>query len=317
MSGNFERMKAVRLFAAELKATTVDIPKKGGDQYESQFYLTQTGAKAARVMVVGTATEIEDIGTDNNFYRMRVSDPTGVHFVTAGQYQPEAARVMQELIKKLPAFVAVIGKVSLYNNGENTTLVSIRAEQVSIVDENIRDTWLLETAKATLDRLSALKDNPVLEQEVAAAYPTGENYKEIVRKVITEMKSTPVGGASQSGAIQAPAAAVTATATATTMAAVTATAAKATEALAPGTPPVQKQAAPADPSEEDLKKFIEQKLISMNNGGKGVKIGHLAQQGKGAGISSIKLEELIDALKHEGRIYEPRNGVLMPTEGGK
>jgi len=303
MAGNFERMKAARLFAAELKATTVEVPKKGGDQYESQLYLTQTGAKAARVMVVGTATEIEDIGTDNNFYRMRVSDPTGVHFVTAGQYQPEAAKVMQELIQSLPAFVAVIGKVSLYNNGENTTLVSIRAEQVSIVDENIRDTWLLETAKATLDRLSALKANPVLEQEVAAAYPTRENYKELVKKVITEMKSTPIGGASQPGATQTPA--------------TTAPVAKAPEAPAPATPPVQKQAAPADPSEEDLKKFIEQKLISMNNGGKGVKIGHLAQQGKGAGISSIKLEELIDALKHEGRIYEPRNGILMPTEGGK
>ncbi len=292
MAGNFERMKAARLFAAELKTTTIEVPKKGGDQYESQLYLTQTGAKAARVMIVGTATEIEDIGTDNNFYRMRVSDPTGVHFVTAGQYQPEAAKVMQELIQRLPVFVAVIGKVSLYNNGENTTLVSIRAEQVSIVDENIRDTWLLETAKSTLDRLSALKANPVLEQEVAAAYPTRENYKEIVKKVITEMKSTPLGGASQPAATQAPAAPVAAA-------------------------PVQKQTAPADPSEEDLKKFIEQKLISMNNGGKGVKIGHLAQQGKGAGISSIKLEELIDALKHEGRIYEPKNGVLMPTEGGK
>lgn len=303
IAGNFERMKAARLFAAELKATTVEVPKKGGDQYESQLYLTQTGAKAARVMVVGTATEIEDIGTDNNFYRMRVSDPTGVHFVTAGQYQPEAAKVMQELMQSLPVFVAVIGKVSLYNNGENTTLVSIRAEQISIVDENIRDTWLLETAKATLDRLSALKANPILEQEVAAAYPTRENYKELVKKVITEMKSTPVVGASQPGATQAPAA--------------TAPVAATPEALAPATPPVQKQVAQADPSEEDLKKFIEQKLISMNNGGKGVKIGHLAQQGKSAGISSIKLEELIDALKHEGRIYEPKNGILMPTEGGK
>lgn len=303
MAGNFERMKAARLFAAELKATTVEVPKKGGDQYESQLYLTQTGAKAARVMIVGTATEIEDIGTDNNFYRMRVSDPTGVHFVTAGQYQPEAAKVMQELIERLPAFVAVIGKVSLYNNGENTTLVSIRAEQVSIVDENIRDTWLLETAKATIDRLSVLKANTALEQEVAAAYPTRENYKELVKKVITEMKSTPVGGASQPAATQAPA--------------VTAPVTTAPEAPAPATPPVQKQASPADPSEEDLKKFIEQKLISMNNGGKGVKIGHLAHQSKGAGISSIKLEELIDALKHEGRIYEPKNGILMPTEGGK
>ncbi|HZM14185.1 MAG TPA: hypothetical protein VFB86_08410 [Bacteroidales bacterium] len=117
------------------------------------------------------------------------------------------------------------------------------------------------------------------------------------------MKSTPVGGASQPGVTQIPAAA--------------APVAKAPEAPVPATPPVQKQVAQADPSEEDLKKFIEQKLISMNNGGKGVKIGHLAQQGKGAGISSMKLEELIDALKHEGRIYEPKNGILMPTEGGK
>src|SRR5450759_149852 len=113
---------------------------------------------------------------------------------------------MQELIQSLPVFVAVIGKVSLYNNGENTTLVSIRAEQISIVDENIRDTWLLETAKATLDRLSALKANPILEQEVAAAYPTRENYKELVKKVITEMKSTPVVGASQPAGTQASAA---------------------------------------------------------------------------------------------------------------
>ncbi|MCE8428901.1 MAG: hypothetical protein J5U19_10985 [Candidatus Methanoperedens sp.] len=117
------------------------------------------------------------------------------------------------------------------------------------------------------------------------------------------MKNTPLEGASQPVATQAPAA--------------KAPVATAPEALAPATPPVQKQAAPADPSEEELKKFIEQKLISMNNGGKGIKIGHLAQQGKGAGISSIKLVELIDALKHEGRIYEPKNGILMPTEGGK
>ena len=55
MAGNFERMKAARLFAAELKTTTIEVPKKGGDQYESQLYLTQTGAKAARVMPVSSS----------------------------------------------------------------------------------------------------------------------------------------------------------------------------------------------------------------------------------------------------------------------
>ena len=290
MAGNFERMKAARLFAAELKATTVEVPKKGGDQYESQLYLTQTGAKAARVMVVGTATEIEDIGTDNNFYRMRVSDPTGVHFVTAGQYQPEAAKVMQELIERLPAFVAVIGKVSLYNNGENTTLVSIRAEQVAIVDENVRDTWLLETAKVTLDRLCALKANPVLEQEVAAAYPTRENYKEIVKKVMLSMKSdvgspiptstpapTPLGA-------QMPAAKIP-------------------------------DAAPSDEpmSDEDMKNFVEQQIITRNTKGQGVKIEALGNPCKGAGMKLTQLETAIQGLMNEGRIYEPKLGLVMPT----
>jgi RPA family protein len=285
MAGNFERMKAARLFAAELKATTVEVPKKGGDQYESQLYLTQTGAKAARVMVVGTATEIEDIGTDNNFYRMRVSDPTGVHFVTAGQYQPEAAKVMQELIQKLPAFVAVIGKVSLYNNGENTTLVSIRAEQVAIVDENVRDTWLLETAKATLDRLSALKANPELEQEVDSAYPTRENYKEIVKKVILSMKSDV--GSSLPTSTPPPA------------------------ALTANIP----DASPSDKpmSEEDMRNFVEQQIITRNTKGQGVKIEALGNPCKGAGIKLIQLETAIQGLMNEGRIYEPKLGVVMPT----
>jgi RPA family protein len=167
----FERMKAMRLFAAELRATTIEVQKKGGDQYESQLYLTQTGLKASRVMIVGTATEIEDIGTDGSFYRMRVSDPTGVFFVTAGQYQPEAAQVMQALIGKLPAFVTVVGKASLYTPKEGTVLTSIRAEKVVIADENIRNTWLVETAKSTLDRLTALKTNTALGLEVDTAYP--------------------------------------------------------------------------------------------------------------------------------------------------
>jgi RPA family protein len=194
----FERMKAMRLFAAELKATNIEVQKKGGDQYESQLYLTQTGLKASRVMIVGTATEIEDIGTDGSFYRMRVSDPTGVFFVTAGQYQPEAASFMQGLIGKLPAFVTVIGKASLYTPKEGTVLTSIRAEKVVIADENIRNTWLVETAKATLDRLAVLKTNTALGLEVDTAYPNKEDYKQIVKTVLLSMKSEVVSPASSS-----------------------------------------------------------------------------------------------------------------------
>ena len=286
MAGNFERLKAARLFAAEIKNTTIQVPKKGSDQYETQLYLTPTGAKTARIMFVGTATEIEDIGTDSSFFRMRVSDPTGVAFVTAGQYQPEAARLIQELMNKVPAFVAVIGKLSLYTN-EGTTLVSIRAEQIAIVDENVRNTWLLETAKATFDRIAALKASSDLEQEVAAAYPTKEDYKELVKKILLDMKNAPAVAMNP-----------------------------------PAAPPAQKPASMEKPlasdpetpvSEEDMKSFVEQQIITRNTKGQGVKIEALGNQCKGAGMKLSQLETAIQGLMNEGRIYEPKLGVVMPT----
>jgi len=295
MAGNmaFERMKAMRLFAAELRATTIEVQKKGGDQYESQLYLTQTGLKASRVMIVGTATEIEDIGTDGSFYRMRVSDPTGVFFVTAGQYQPEAASFMQGLIGKLPAFVTVIGKASLYTPKEGTVLTSIRAEKVVLADENIRNTWLVETAKATLDRLAALKTNTALGLEVDTAYPDKEDYKQIVKTVLLSMKSD-VGSPSSSSSVPP----------------------VSSPAAAPPSPLETKSAAkvPSDGpmSLEDMKNFVEQKIIATNKG-KGVKLETLGNPCKSAGMTLMQLEAALKGLMDEGRIYEPKVGLVTAS----
>ena len=294
MAGNiFERMKAGRLFAAELKATTIEVQKKGGDQYESQLYLTQTGLKASRVMIVGTATEIEDIGTDGSFYRMRVSDPTGVFFVTAGQYQPEATSFMQGLIGKLPAFVTVVGKASLYTPKEGTVLTSIRAEKVVLADENIRNTWLVETAKATLDRLAALKTNTALGLEVDTAYPDKEDYKQIVKTVLLSMKSDVSSPVSSSS-------------------------------VPPSSPPVVASSphseakpgtkAPSDGpmSLEDMKNFVEQKIIATNKG-KGVKLETLGNPCKSAGMTLMQFEAALKGLMDEGRIYEPKVGLVTAS----
>ncbi len=295
MAGNmaFERMKAMRLFAAELRATTIEVQKKGGDQYESQLYLTQTGLKVSRVMIVGTATEIEDIGTDGSFYRMRVSDPTGVFFVTAGQYQPEAASFMQELIGKLPAFVTVIGKASLYTPKEGTVLTSIRAEKVVLADENIRNTWLVETAKATLDRLTALKTNTALGLEVDTAYPDKEDYKHIVKTVLLSMKSDVVSPASSSSVPPV-----------------------SSQVVASSSPPEAKPAtkAPSDGpmSLEDMKNFVEQKIIATNKG-KGVKLETLGNPCKSAGMTLMQLEAALKGLMDEGRIYEPKVGLVTAS----
>lgn len=288
-----QRQAAIRLFAAEIRGTVFALAKHSDNQYEAQLYLSPTGAKVSRVFIVGTATEIEDVGNESSFFRMRVSDPTGVAFITAGQYQPEAAQVIQDLAGKLPAFVAVVGKLSVYTPEQGTPLTSIRAEDISLVDDVTRNIWLLETAKATLGRIKALKGDAALAQEVATAYPGAkEDYKDIVKKLLIDMKAAPAE-------MRVP--------------------------LPPAKPPIHE--APehqhadkkpiGDPGRpttfEEMVNFVEQKIISMNKG-KGVKLDSLGSPCKAAGISLIQLETAISQLMHEGRIYEPKPGTVLAAE---
>jgi RPA family protein len=77
----------------------------------------------------------------------------------AGSYQPEA---MQQLAKvDAPAFVAVIGKPSIYRKDEaSAPMVSVRVESINIVDKDTRDLWVLDTAARTLDRIEKFKTSP-------------------------------------------------------------------------------------------------------------------------------------------------------------
>jgi RPA family protein len=109
-SGNgsgFAREVAHRIFAAEFRESNLQA-KEGQDQYSPSYLITPTGAKCNRVFIVGTLTEKEDVGTDAEFWRGRIVDPTGAFFVNAGQYQPEAAQMLAKTTP--PEFIAVIGK---------------------------------------------------------------------------------------------------------------------------------------------------------------------------------------------------------------
>lgn len=150
----FEREPARRVFASELRECRYQF-KDGEDEKSPTFVLLPTGERCNRVFLVGTLTEKLRQGEQNIFYRGRVVDPTGTFFVMAGSYQPEA---MQQLAKiETPAFVAVIGKPSIYRKDEaSAPLVSVRIESINVVDKEIRDLWTLDTAARTLDRIEAL-----------------------------------------------------------------------------------------------------------------------------------------------------------------
>jgi len=155
MSG-FSREVAKRVFASELRNSNLALRAVDDqDKYAPQYILTPTGAKCNRIFLVGTLTERDDIGGDTEYWRGRVVDPTGSILIYAGQYQPEAAHVLAGI--ELPAFVAVVGKPSLYETEDGSVLISVRAESIQRVDEVTRDRWILDAARHTLDRVRALE----------------------------------------------------------------------------------------------------------------------------------------------------------------
>ncbi len=183
----FVREVAHRVFAAEFRESNLQA-KEGQDQYSPSYLITPTGAKCNRVFVVGTLTEKEDVGTDSEFWRGRIVDPTGAFFVTAGQYQPEAAQVLAKTTP--PEFIAVIGKPNTFTTKEGNMLTSIRAESLQLVDAATRDRWVVDTAKLTMARLEKLKgDNPDAVRAREHYSTDVESYKAMVAQALESVRA--------------------------------------------------------------------------------------------------------------------------------
>ena len=155
MSSIPTREVARRVFAREFNDASYTF-KESDDERAPNYLLLPTGERANRVFVVGTLTEKEDVGEDNEYWRGRVVDPTGTFFVYAGQYQPDAASMLRDL--EPPEYVAIVGKPRTYETDDGTVNVSVRPESITVVDAPIRDRWVVETAERTLDRVERFED---------------------------------------------------------------------------------------------------------------------------------------------------------------
>ena len=184
----FIREVAQRVFAQEFNESDLTF-KDAEEQYSPQYLLTPTGAKVNRLFIVGTLTEKEDIGTDAEYWRGRVSDPTGSFLVYAGQYQPEAAQVIVEC--ETPSFVAIVGKASTYTTGDGDVLTSVRPESIQVLDGETRDIWVLDTAKHTMDRINALKSTEPNSVKAKEHYnPDVNHYRAMVLQALKSLKET-------------------------------------------------------------------------------------------------------------------------------
>ncbi|MCL2141610.1 MAG: DNA-binding protein [Methanimicrococcus sp.] len=185
MPGHFREI-AVRLFAKELRNSDF-VYREDEEQYSPQYILTPTGARANRVLISGTMTEIENIGNGTDYYRARISDPTGTFVVYAGQYQPEAVQFLAAA--ETPSFVTVIGKVSSFKTDDKKVLLSIRPEYMQKTDTDTRDMWIFETAQKTYDRILKMESGNVestglskqdLENVLTHYKPNLKDYKSMV-----------------------------------------------------------------------------------------------------------------------------------------
>ena len=183
MAVSFYREVARRVFAQELKDSNL-VSKDESDQYAPQYVLTPTGTKVNRIFLVGTLIEKEDIGTDSEYWRGRVSDPTGSFTIYAGQYHPEAAQFLSNC--EMPIFVAVVGKTSTYTTDDGNILTSIRPESIEEVDEATRDLWTLDTAKQTLERIKEIEAEKDPNSKLAKEHYSTDTdyYRSMVKKAI-------------------------------------------------------------------------------------------------------------------------------------
>lgn len=151
----FEREPAKRVFAAELREATRTI-KDSADEKSPSYQLLPTGERCNRILIAGAITEKTRAGEQNITYRARVSDPTGMFYINASSYQPEAMLQLAKIDTENPSFVIVVGKPNAYTTPDGRVLISIRAEAVQVIDRETRAMWVVDTAKATLKRIEKM-----------------------------------------------------------------------------------------------------------------------------------------------------------------
>ncbi len=178
-----KREVAKRVFSFEFSRSTHQIQGDGVVKY----LLTPLGERLNRVFIVGVLLEKEEIGADTNFWRLRVSDPTGSFYATVGKFQPEALEIIGDL--NVPELVAIVGKPRVFE-GVSRKLISLRPENIAVVDLAVRDYWVLETARRTLERIEAMEKRENEDAKLAWQIynPDLNEYIEVVKKALMSVK---------------------------------------------------------------------------------------------------------------------------------
>jgi len=281
------REVAWRVFAAEFNSSSYEI--KGEGEKAPSYLISPLGAKINRIFVVGVLTDKENVGNGKEpVWRARITDPTGTFYLTAGQYQPEAAMALAKM--EPPCFVAVVGKFRTYSPEEGKLYVSIRPERIGKVEAGARDGWVLETCKATLDRISAMEEalklgEPTVEKlmQIGFSQPLAEGTVHSMQHYHIDDLSRYKGMVTDALKFLLP-----------------------EYQTGPETPAEASVPEEVEVEEDDVdKEALVLSLIESLDSGKGAAWDEVVQRAKAQGIEREELDSIANSLLDKGFVYEP------------
>lgn len=139
---------AVRLFAGEFNQSTLTVP--GEDEKSAAWVVTPSGGYCRQVFLAGALVEVQEQG---DMLSARLADPTGGFDLVCGGKSSSLTESIRKI--PLPSFVSVSGRAQLYRK-EGNAVLTIRPEQVKVIDRCIRDQWVITTSASTLARLEMM-----------------------------------------------------------------------------------------------------------------------------------------------------------------
>ncbi|HTX43240.1 MAG TPA: hypothetical protein VMC61_00825 [Methanocella sp.] len=272
-----EREVARRVFAREFNDSNLQ-HGEAADR-SPNFVVTPSGVICNRVFVVGVLTDVENIGSEGQtMYRARIADPTGVFTVYAGEYQPSAAVFLSTATT--PAYVAVVGKARVFNPEKDAFYMSVRPEEINLVDEYVRNRWVYHTALFTLQAI----------RNMERAVKSGLRGTELERY----MRACTYDSAGIARALDHYQVALTGAYRQMVM--------DALGTIVDAAPPVMES--------DGMALAVIEDLIERLDRGDGVSYEALLDASQKLGYEEAAVEKTLNALMDSGKCYEPRIGIL-------
>ncbi len=298
------REPGVLVLAKELSAAIVKHVEDR--EYSPTYLISEIGGKLSRVLIGGVLDQIENRGSeDDPFYTARVIDPNGdFYYLQAGQYNPEGATALSKLEIGVP--VLCVGKVRARTPEDSErTYVSVQPESIRAASMDEVNHWAIKACDTLMRRINANKafgeDDEALKKANLTGremdglelskdfYPTiaVENYQALLYDCLTRLaggdvampETTNFTGEFEPAAKTEP------------------KVVEKTEEI------IEEVAEPASGDDNEAKVLA---TIKKMDEGDGIYYDDLGIAISVEGIDGPMLDEILDSLTDQGRIFQPR-----------